>query len=254
MRCAISQPTFIPWLGWFDIFDQSDQMVLLDTVQFEKQSWQQRNRIRTSDGLLMISVPVLTRGRSLQGVRDVEIANPLFATKFLRTIAANYAKAPFFGPVFEQLSDVVPPLVAKGRLADLNEGLIALLAEWLDVTTPVIRASELEVSGSRGEYVASLCEHIGATHYLSTAGAAEYLEQDVQHFVQRGISVWLHRYEHPTYDQLHEPFISHASALDLVMMHGGGSAEIMRGARGGWEHLPGDPENDRSVGDEREMT
>jgi len=246
MRCAISQPTFLPWLGWFDILDQADQMVMLDTVQFDKRSWQQRNRIRSTDGLLMVSVPVLTRGRSAQSVREVEIADESFGNKFLRTVQANYAKAPYFGPVFEQLADLVTSLIAKGRLADLNEGLIALIASWLDISTPIVRASDLAVSGSRGEYLASICELLGATTYLSTAGASEYLQQDAEHFERRGIAVSLHRYEHPMYSQLHAPFISHSSALDLVMMHGRKSGGIMRESRGQWESLQSTQPDNRS--------
>ena len=63
MRVAISQPTYLPWLGYFDLIDQVDVFVLLDDVQFEKQSWQQRNRIKTPAGLQWLTVPVIFRGR-----------------------------------------------------------------------------------------------------------------------------------------------------------------------------------------------
>jgi hypothetical protein len=234
MRCAIAQPTFFPWLGWFDVFDQADEMILLDTVQFEKQSWQQRNRFRSSEGLVTISVPVVGKGRHGQRITEVELANPLFAVKFLKTVSLNYSKAPHYRTVFGQLSGLLPSLVAGGRLRELNEGVIEWLAEWLDITTRVRRASDLAASGSRGEYVAALCSEVGAHEYLSTAGAEHYLRQDLDSFTGRGVSVLIHQYSHPVYRQLHEPFLPYASALDLIMMYGLESAEVLRQSRGSW--------------------
>ena len=63
MKIAIAQPTYLPWLGYFDLIDQVDAFVFLDNVQFEKQSWQQRNRIKTPTGLQWLTVPVAFRGR-----------------------------------------------------------------------------------------------------------------------------------------------------------------------------------------------
>jgi hypothetical protein len=237
MRCAISQPTFLPWLGWFDIFDQADEMVLLDTVQFEKRSWQQRNRIRSSEGLLMISVPVLTKGRSTQSVREVRLADPSFGDKLLRTLRTNYAKAPHFAPVFDEVATAVPGLMEEGRLSALNEGIISIIARWLGITTPLRRASELSASGTRGEYLANLCQEVGATEYLSTMGAREYLLDDLGHFSSRSLTVLMHDYHHPGYAQLHEPFLENASAIDLVMMHGEESGSILRASAGKWKPL-----------------
>lgn len=243
MRCAIAQPTFLPWLGWFDIFDQADEMVLLDTVQFSKQSWQQRNRIRTANGPLLISVPVQTRGRPKQSIQEVEIADKSFGVKFLRTLQMNYAKAPFFDSVFEQLSDELPPRFEEGRLSRLNEELIAIIARWLDITTPVRRASELPFSGGRGEYLSEICVGLGASEYLSTAGAREYLLEDLSHFTRRGVTVLMHDYQHPEYVQLGKPFLASASAIDLVMMYGPSSGDVMRSSSGTWTPL-------RSAGDD----
>ena len=70
---AIMQPTYLPWLGYFDLIDRSDILVFLDSVQFDKRSWQQRNRIKTPNGELMLTVPVLTKGKFDQKICDVMI-------------------------------------------------------------------------------------------------------------------------------------------------------------------------------------
>ncbi len=230
MRCMISQPTFLPWLGWFDLADYADLLILLDTVQFDKRSWQQRNRIRTARGLEYVTVPVRTSGRRHQAIYEVEMSDPDFENRLLRTLRANYAHAPHFKPVMSDLESDLPGLIATGRLAALNEGLIRILARWLGIETPMCRATEIGVGGRRGEHLALLCEAVGATEYLSTSGAEDYLREDATHFDTRGIMITLHEYVHPEYQQLRSPFFSHASALDLVMMEGPDSGMVMRGA------------------------
>lgn len=241
IRCAVSQPAFLPWLGWFDIFDQADLLVLLDTVQFEKQSWQQRNRIPTGTGLLTVTVPVITTGRAKQRIFEVELASSNFARKFLSTLQMNYSRAPHFAETYGELASLLPDLVGTGRLSELNVGLIRWLARRLGITTRTIRASECSADGTRGEYVAELCSAVGAVEYLSTAGAATYLREDLPSFERRGIRVRIHSYEHPEYPQLHRPFVPYASALDVIMMLGPKSGEFLRANRGGWTDLAAAP-------------
>ena len=67
-KVAISQPTYMPWIGYFNIIDLVDYFVLLDTVQFDKRSWQQRNKIKTTKGLEWISIPVEVKGKRNQKI------------------------------------------------------------------------------------------------------------------------------------------------------------------------------------------
>jgi hypothetical protein len=227
--CVISQPTFLPWLGWFDLADQADVMIILDDVQFSKQSWQQRNRIRTPSGLEFLTVPVK---RNLgQLISDCELAEQPFLEKALRSVQGNYAKAPFFGEAFESFAATMDAGVRTGKLVELNTALIAWMTERMGVKTPMMRASSLNAGGERGEHVAALCEAVGADRYLSPAGAEEYLIEDREAFDRRGISVWLHVYEHPQYPQRFAPFVPFASAIDLIFNTGPSAPGIMRSGR-----------------------
>ncbi len=107
MKVAIAQPTYLPWLGYFDLLDQVDKFVLLDTVQFEKQSWQQRNRIKTPTGLMWLTVPVVFRGRLGQRIVDVEIREPEFCRDHLRAVELNYRRAPFFGDYYPAFCELL---------------------------------------------------------------------------------------------------------------------------------------------------
>lgn len=231
MRCAITQPTFLPWLGWFDLADQVDTLVLLDDVGFSKQSWQQRNRIRTRDGLEFISVPVKTAGRLGQRICDCELVHGRFADTLIKTLRTNYGKAPHFADAIDGLSESVRAGVETGRRVELNCALISWLAGRLGVTTPMTRATALGVSGQRGEHVAAICDRLGAREYLSPVGAEAYLREDRRAFENRGISVSLQEFEHPAYSQRFAPFLPFASALDLVFNLGPAAPQVMRSGR-----------------------
>ncbi|MBU0620449.1 MAG: WbqC family protein [Gammaproteobacteria bacterium] len=231
MICVVSQPTFLPWLGWFDLADQADVMVVLDDVAFSRQSWQQRNRIRTRKGLEYLSVPVKTAGRFGQKIFECELDNRLFVQKMLKSLQANYAKAPFFSDMIDELAATMKTAADTASLAELNCALIFWLAIKLEVSTPMIRASTLNVCGERGEHVAAICESVGANRYLSPAGAESYLVEDEEAFIRRSISIWIHEYEHPRYVQCFTPFMPYACALDLVFNAGTEAGAVMRSGR-----------------------
>jgi hypothetical protein len=228
---AIAQPTFLPWAGWLDLADQVDLLIILDDVPFSKQSWQQRNRIRTREGLSYVTVPVRSAGRLGQRILDTELANTIFVDKLMRMISENYARAHYFARYLPDFCDVFKRSSASGMLCELNCSLIEWLAQRLGVKTPRVRASELGVEGKRGAYVAKLCEHVGASRYVSPVGAEQYLLEDRSEFDIRSIAVDLHVYEHPTYRQCFQSFFPYASALDLLLNEGEAAGEILRSGR-----------------------
>ena len=229
--CVILQPTFLPWLGWFDMVDQVELLVILDDVQFSKQSWQQRNRIRTRAGLELINVPIKTSGRLGQLILECEFANNSFVEKIIKTLNGNYGKAPFFRDNFAEVAEKLRSGASSGKLVDLNCTMIEWIANKLEIRTPMVRSSYLDVQGHRGDRVAALCSKVGMSHYLSPAGAEEYLAKDFMAFESRNISVDLHVYEHPDYPQLYRPFIPFATILDLIFNVGPAALEIMRSGR-----------------------
>jgi hypothetical protein len=228
---AIAQPTFLGWAGWFDIADQVDCLILLDDVVFSKQSWQQRNRIRTREGLSYLTVPVRTAGRLGQLIVDAELTGTQFVEKIIRTVSQNYSRAAHCANLFPEFCEILAQGAASGRLCELNCSLIEWFLSRLDVRTPVVRSSKLGVEGKRGAYVAKLCEAMGASRYLSPAGAEEYLTEDQAEFSSRSVRVELHVYEHPVYTQCFEPFIPFASVLDLLLNEGAEAAAIIRSGR-----------------------
>lgn len=228
---AIAQPTFLPWMGWFDLADQVDLFIILDDVPFSKQSWQQRNRIKTRNGLELLIVPVKTAGRLGQRILDCELADPLFRVKMIKSLQSNYSKTRFFDAIFEDFEATLTSATSTNFLVDLNCMLISWMAIKLGIATPMVRASTLVASGERGEHVAAICTSVGANRYISPAGAEQYLIEDKHSFDKRSIEIKIQVYEHPEYTQQFAPFISYASALDLIFNLGPSAGEVMRSGR-----------------------
>lgn len=215
-----------------DLVDQVDTFVLLDNVQFERQSWQQRNRIKTPAGLQWLTVPVRFRGRFGQLINEVEIRDIEFWRNHLRAIELSYRRAPFFDDYFDELSFRIaargpcPPLIA-----DLNVRLIEWFMDVLGIQTRLLRASQLKETGKRTELLANICASLGATQYVSPLGSADYLLREMDVLFGKGINVQFQHYEHPRYRQLFPPFCPYASILDLIFNEGEQSLGILRSGR-----------------------
>jgi len=232
MRIAITQPTYVPWLGYFDLIDQVDQFVLLDNVQFEKQSWQQRNRIKTPSGLQWLTVPVVFRGRLGQQIKDVEIREPDFARDHLRAVELSYRRSPFFDEYYPRFQNLLQSCKPGNRLVDLNVSLITWLLEVLGISTTMVRSSELPVEGKRTALLADICRVLRAEVYLSPLGSAVYLLDEIAVMSDQNVQILFQNYEHPVYQQMFPPFQPFASVLDLIFNNEGErSLEIIRSGR-----------------------
>ena len=228
---AIMQPTYLPWSGYFDLMDQCDLFVFLDTVQFDKRSWQQRNRVKTDRGELYLTVPVLSKGRFEQRIAEAEIdASRHFEDTHVRTVDMAYAKAPHATPYLSQWAAVMR--AGHGRLADLNIALIEWLRDAAGIPTKTLRASTLDVSGKRVELLVEICKAVGADHYLSPAGARAYIEEN-DLFGVNGIELSYQAYSAPRYRQLHGEFIPSLYTLDLLLNEGDRSLSLIRSGRHG---------------------
>lgn len=219
MKCAIVQPSYLPWRGYFHLIQRADVFVFYDDVQFDKHGWRNRNRVKTVNGPAWLTVPVAKKGNVTQGTRidEIEIApGRNWAAKHLATIRQAYARAPhldrYIG-VVEQLLDDPPRL-----LADITIDSTVALAGELGVQRQFVRSSELGVPGGRMERLIGVLAEVGATHYISGPSARAYIDED--RFADAGIGLEYMTYDYPTYPQLHGPFEPNVSILDLLFMEG----------------------------------
>lgn len=220
------QPTYLPWLGYLDMIDKVDVFVFLDSVQFSKRSWQQRNRIKGDRGLMWLTVPVLNKGRRDQLICEVEIdQEQTYIAKHVSSIKRCYGKSRFSAPVIAEYAELMER--KHQLLVDLNIDLIKWLCGCFDIHTPLLRSSDLAVGGQKSSLLVQICQQVCADFYLSAPGSREYIELEDQ-FSPNGIEVGYHTYSHPHYKQLYEPFETHLSAIDLLLNAGGNSTAIFR--------------------------
>jgi hypothetical protein len=226
MLVAIHQPQYLPWLGYLDKIDRADVFVILDNVQFKKNEWQNRNRIRTAQGCQWVTVPVLHRFG--QPINEVRI-NPSedWATKHVRTIEMHYARAPHREPFLEGLRAIYRR--PWERLSDLNVAVLAWLLEAYGITTPLRMASEMKLRDEPTDRLIDICRAVRGTGYLSYAPAAGYM--DMPRFEASGIGLEVQDFHHPVYPQCYEPFMPGMAAIDLLFACGGEALRILRDAR-----------------------
>ena len=227
--CSIMQPTYLPWLGYFDLMDQSDYFVFLDSVQFNKRSWQQRNRIKAKTGALWLTEHVISKGLGSQTISQVEIdRSSAFQDQQLKTIFHLYNKAPYFDLFYTELSDILGK--SQRYLHELNIELIGWFCEKLGIHCRVIKSSSLEIETHKVNLLIDICQQLGADMYLSPLGSMDYIEAN-NLFSVSNIKLRYHRFDHPEYSQLNGLFIPYLSTLDLLMNEGTAGLSIIRSGR-----------------------
>lgn len=225
MRVTILQPSYLPWLGFFEQMQRSDQFVLYDDVQFTRRDWRNRNKIRVREGSLWLTVPVIQKNKYEQSLLETKIDNSTsWKRKHLETIRYHYSKAPFFDlhyPWCEKLFNS-----EWNFLLDLSLETIQYLKGQLKIDTPLLRSSELGGSGNKAERLVSICKQLGATQYLSGEAAKNYISE--KDFSDQGIELEYQDYQHPEYPQRYEGFIPFMSTIDLLFNCGDKSLGILK--------------------------
>ena len=224
---VISQPTYLPWIGYFRIMKESDIFVFLDSVQYERQSWQCRNRIKTSQNWMWLTIPIKRNSRFL-AIKDVEIDNSSsWARKHWKSIETCYGKAPYF----DAYSDFFKGVYEKQwkMLSELNISIIKYLATQLGLSPTWLRSSELNVTGKRTDLVLNICKSLDADRYISSVGAEDYMLRDnaEQLFRTANIDLKFLKYISPVYPQLFGDFIPQLSLIDCLFNCGLDSSRIV---------------------------
>ncbi|MBI2054297.1 MAG: WbqC family protein [Candidatus Staskawiczbacteria bacterium] len=228
MKGTILQPTYLPWSGYFEMISACDAFVAFDHVQFERKSWQNRNRIKTANGIATLTVPVEKAPQTAK-ISEIKISysqgNPL--ENHWKTISSAYKKSPYFEkykPLFEKIYSKKYVL-----LRDLNMDLIKLICDILGIEKETILSSELNLKDEkiqRTEKVVNLCKKTGIDCLYDAKGAEELLEESL--FEKENIKLEFQNFHHPEYSQLWGDFIPYLSTIDLIFNEGEKSLSIIK--------------------------
>lgn len=214
MIVSAHQPAYLPWLGYFDKIKRSEIFVFLDTVQYEKNSYTNRNKIKTKDGTIWLSIPVIKTDHLEKTMKEMPIdKNSHWQRKHLSSIQMSYSKAPHFKELYPKLQELYSR--EYDYLVDATWDHLMFWLDVLGIHTKIIKSSELDVHSKKSDFVFDLCKAVNADYYISGALGREYME--VEKFNEAGIQVEFQDYQHPVYNQLFGDFVPNMGIVDFSM-------------------------------------
>ncbi len=215
-RIAILQSNYIPWKGYFDLIRKVDEFIFYDEVQYTKNDWRNRNKVKTATGSQWLTIPVLYHFP--QKISETIVSNKDWAQKHWKTISMNYSRAPFF----KEYKDVFADFYSSGlpeNLSQINIKAIELINGILGITTRLSSSVDYALEEGRNERLVGICKQSGATNYLSGPAAKDYMDESL--FNAEGIKVeWMDYRGYREYPQLFPPFEHGVTVLDLIFNMG----------------------------------
>lgn len=228
MNVVIMQPFYLFLRKHFHQIYRSDVYVFMDDTQFVKNGHHNRNRIKSANGQIWLTVPVYKTGRFRQLLKDVEIDNSSnWRKKHWQSIRLCYARAPYF----KQYADFFEDVYAREwhNLCDLNIHLIINISEMLGISkTKFLRLSELGIQNSNPtQRLIDICEHLGASRYIIGVRAKDYMEEE--RWERTNVVLEYFEPEYPPYPQLWGDFIENCAIIDLLFNCGPHSGKYIWG-------------------------
>ncbi len=211
LRVACTQPTYLPWMGFFGLMDYSDKFVLLDDIQFSKRSWHHRNRVYDSHaGWVWLTIP--TQSEFPTNINQVKVAGRGWIRSHYDRLRVLYKDAPYFDDV-KRLFDMVGSIEGD-KLTDYTIPLIQSIKDLLGIKSTLMRSSQLKHSADRKtDLLIRMTEEAGGDTYVAQPlSVEEYLA--IARFGEHDIKLELFEYEHPVYKR--ENFMSHQSIVEML--------------------------------------
>lgn len=217
------QPTFNPWLGYFDLIEYVDKFIFLDTVQLNQQSWQTRNKLLIQNKEHLFPLPIIKN----KDKKELKIEEALldfrkydFKKKLYRTLEQNYKKSKFYTEVNAFIKSLV--LYDTDYLSEYNINIIQKISQKFEFDTKfiVLSQSNFETDKAKGDLILDICKFYQTSEYISPLGSKEYLDKSLQDFIDSKIEVFYQYYNHPIYNQLGKEFIPYIGIFDLLYNEG----------------------------------
>ena len=220
LSCAICQPHYLPWIGYFEMIDRVDVFVFLDDVQFIKREWKNRNKIRkvaTGNEAKWLTVPIAKDSRNFM-MKDARISTDWdWVNEHCHSLKAVYRYTEYFDRYFKDIKKILTEF-QKTALGDLNVNLLTYFCRQLGIITKLVKSSDIGVSGKREEKLLNVCKALGADFYLANNATGEYVGES--YFRSSDIKFEVQNYKHPRYVQRHKehilPFMPYLSVVDLL--------------------------------------
>ena len=223
---SIRQPGYIPYLGFFKKIESVDAFVFLDDVQYSRGDWDNRNKIRTIDDSMWLTIPILNKSGELLNQVKIDYSKD-WVYKHISAIEFNYENTSFFNSYWKDIKSILEK--PYNKLFDLNIKLINYFISVLQIETKTILSSDLDIDSKGSKKLLDICKELNADTYLSGELGINYL--DVNIFKNENIQIIFEKFKHTQYIQKYLEFIPNMSIIDLLFNEGENSINILKNSK-----------------------
>ena len=224
-KIIITQPTFLPYSGYFAALSICDEVIFLDDIQFSKRGWQQRNVIKTKNNKKFITVPVKSKNLFNQKISEVQIdkSDAKWKKKILGLIQENYKNSKYFSNYYSKIKQIIEK--DRDSLMSLNLELINLILNFFEIKLNILMSSELKNKKNKFELIEEIYFKQKATNLLTTVGVKDYFPKIIE---KMNVTYYIYNDKIKTYNQQYEGFESNLSVIDLLFNCGHNSKEFFK--------------------------
>lgn len=212
MIISAHQPAYNPWLGLLHKILLSDIFIVMDDVQFEKNSFINRNKILQNANEVMLTIPVKTKEYKNKQIREIEVLDNTWKIKHLKSIEQSYKKAKNFEVLFNEIKKIYE--VESKFLIDYTNAYLNFLIKYLNIDTKIVLASDLDIKSKKLDYVIELTKKVGGDIFVFGALGKDYA--NIEYLNKHNIKPYFQKYNHPQYSQLSNDFHPFMGIIDLL--------------------------------------
>jgi len=225
-RVGVVQSNYIPWKGYFDLINLVDEFILFDDMKYTRRDWRNRNKIKTPDGPMWLTIPIQVKGKYFQKIRETVISDPGWNRRHWKSVVHNYSRAKHFHAYKDLFEDLY--LGSDERfLSQINYRFLTAICQILGINTKLSWSMDYRLIEGKTERLVDLCKQAGATEYLSGPTAKDYIDEEL--FRNEGILLRYMDYSgYAEYNQLFPPFEHHVSIIDLIFNEGPNAPKYMK--------------------------
>jgi len=225
---VISQPTYLPWIGYFSLINEAKKFVFLDDVQLNSRSWQQRNRILNHNKITYLTVPIKKKGQREQLINQSLIDDKTIFKKHLKIINHFYSKSKFFKEYFNHFEEMLIECEKFKYLSDVNIFLIQKICKLLKISLNYNLSSKIKSTGKKTDKLISICKLLHQNRYLTNEGAMVYLDSELNKFKDNKIELYKLFVNDIRYNQRSEFFKEKLSIVDVIFNEGPNAINIIK--------------------------
>jgi len=225
-KIAILQSNYIPWKGYFDLIRMVDEFILYDDMQYTRRDWRNRNKIKTANGVVWLTIPVEVKGKYFQKINETVISEPGWAKDHWATLKQFYSKAKYFKEYKDRFESFYLT-TNEIYLSKVNYELIVIINDILGVKTKISWSGDYKLVDGKTERLLDLVLQAGGAEYISGPAAKDYIVDSL--FDDAGVKLsWMDYSGYPEYDQLYPPFEHGVTILDLIFNQGPDAVNFMK--------------------------